>query len=234
MERWSDIAFPRPPAGEAADELIEVTFADGTVQRLRIQDYPRMFAVPGLYEEVVQRRLACAAPDQVADLLARAAQDGLRVLDVGAGNGVSGQALAARGLRPVVGVDLLPAAREAALRDRPDLYDLYLVADLTALAPDDADAIRALRPDALACAGAIGAGHLPTPALAAALDLLEPGALVALTVHAPADDPVLAPLEALLAERLEGLVRKPFRHRFTTTRGERHAEAVRGRLRAPR
>src|ERR1019366_10219074 len=43
--------------------------------------------------------------------------------------------LAALGMRPVIATDLEPAAREAALRDRPDVYDAYLITDLVDLSP---------------------------------------------------------------------------------------------------
>ena len=55
------------------------------------------------------------------------------MLDVGAGNGISGEALVAEGLTPVLGTDLEDVAREAALRDRPGLYGEYLTLDLLAL-----------------------------------------------------------------------------------------------------
>ena len=58
------------------------------------------------------------------------------VIDIAAGNGVSGEALAAQGLHPVLGTDIVPAAREATLRDRPALYDEYLATLAQLPAPD--------------------------------------------------------------------------------------------------
>ena len=43
----------------------------------------------------------------------------VRVIDLAAGNGISGQALAAHGLHPVLGTDIVPEARAAALRTVP-------------------------------------------------------------------------------------------------------------------
>ena len=119
-------------------------------RRLRLHDYPALFAVPGLYEAVVQEALRCRAPEVVAALLAGAADGApLRVADLGAGNGVSGEALRAHGLDPVVALDLLPEARAAALRDRPGLYRDYLAADAAALGPADEGRVRACAPQAL-------------------------------------------------------------------------------------
>ena len=53
------------------------------------------------------------------------------------------------------------------LRDRPGRYGAYLIADLTALAPAEEAAIRAARPQALACVGSVGGGHLPPAAVVA-------------------------------------------------------------------
>ena len=147
---------------------------------MRIQDYERVYAVPGLYEEIVQRRLGCRTPARMALLLAGAAARigwepaAVRILDAGAGNGVSGEAFAAQGMRPVVGLDILPAARDAALRDRPGVYGAYLAADLCALAPAEERVIRDAAPNALACVGSVGGGHLPAEAVAAALRAARP------------------------------------------------------------
>ena len=84
----------------------------------------------------------------------------MRVLDLGAGNGVSGVELAAAGVTPVAAVDLEPAARAATLRDRPGLYELVLTGDVTALPAADVEAIRALRPNGLTLVGALGNDHV--------------------------------------------------------------------------
>jgi hypothetical protein len=165
----------------------------------------------------------------MADMLVAAAAaigrppDGVRILDAGAGSGVSGAALAARGMRPVIGLDILPAARAAALRDRPGVYGAYLAADLCALSSAEEATIRAAEPNALACVGSVGGGHLPPAAVAAALDLLAPEALVAYAYDFTlADDP----LRELLAPAGRELARERAFHRRSASGGERHCEAV--------
>lgn len=239
------VSFPAQTAAAPADETIDVAWPDGRTDRLRLHEYERIYAVPGLYEEIVQRRLACETPARIAALLAWAAHEldwepaEVRVLDVGAGNGVSGEALTRAGLRPVAAVDLRPAARAAAQRDRPGLYDVYLAADLLALPAGAAKAIRAREPNALAVAGAIGTGHLPPAALSAAMDLLVPDALVAYAVEAGSSDPDVDGVRTLEADlraagRLHDEHRERYRHRLTTTGGERWWEAVVARvIRAP-
>jgi hypothetical protein len=222
-------------------ETVVVRFADGRREELRLHEYDRVYALPGLYEDVVQQQLDCRSPDQVAGMLAAAAArigwpaDRVRVLDVGAGNGVSGEAQAALGLNPVVGVDILPEARLAALRDRPGLYDLYLSTDLRELDTDAVREVHALAPNALACVGAMGSGHLPAGALAAALDLLTDDALFSYAVDPELDEPSAQALRDLIAGmeragRMEELERRRYRHRLTVNGRERWWDAVLARV----
>jgi hypothetical protein len=154
---------------------------------LRLHDYDRLYALPGVYEQIVQDRLGCRSPAQLAGMLARAAdavgwaREDVRVLDIAAGNGVSGEALAAAGLHPVLGSDIVPSARDAALRDRPGLYDQYLTLDLTALSEAERTTVTALGCNVLSCVAPVGEGPslLPAAALRAAAALLAPDALVA-------------------------------------------------------
>jgi hypothetical protein len=134
----------------------------------------------------VHDRLGCRSPAQLAGMIARAAdavgwaRDDVRVLDIAAGNGVSGEALAAAGLHPVLGSDIVPSAREAALRDRPGLYGQYLTLDLLALSAAERATVTALGCNVLSCVAPVGEGPslLPAAALRAAAALLAPDALV--------------------------------------------------------
>jgi hypothetical protein len=177
-------------------ELIEVRHGDGTVEQLQLHDYERLYALPGAYEEIVQGRLRCVSPATIASLLG-AAVDRLgrprasaRAFDIAAGNGVSGEALLAEGIRPVLGTDIVDVAREAALRDRPDVYGEYLTLDLLALDAELEQHLRSLRADVLQCVAPVGdtGGQLPQAALAAAVRLLEPDSLVAY-MHDPGPNP---------------------------------------------
>lgn len=48
-------------------------------------------------------------------------------LDLGAGNGMVGEALVDRGVESVIGIDIIEEAAAAADRDRPHVYDDYIV-----------------------------------------------------------------------------------------------------------
>lgn len=102
---------------------------------VHLHEYTRIYAVPGLYEHVVQELLECTSPQVAAAGFLRAAErlglepGSLTVLDVGSGTGLVGQLVRDGGVAQVVGVDALPAAREASLRDRPGVYADYVVGD---------------------------------------------------------------------------------------------------------
>jgi hypothetical protein len=211
-----------PPIGR---EVIRVRHDDGRVEHLRLHDYERLYALPGVYEQIVSERLGCASPAKLAALLGAALDDvgwargDVRVIDVAAGNGLSGVRLAAEGLHPVCGTDIVPAARAAALRDRPDVYDEYLTLDLLALSASQRYHLRALRANAVACVAPVGEhpSQVPTAALLEAVSALSDDALVAY-MHDPhhGDDVVTAQLwrERLGAQAAE-CRRERYVHRRT-------------------
>ena len=144
----------------------------------------------------------------------------VRVLDIAAGNGVSGEALAAAGLgeRGLYGTDIVPAARAAALRDRPGLYEEYLTLDLLALSAGERAHVAALQANALSCVAPVGVhgGELPPEALVAAAGLLAPDALV-VYMHDPhhgGADP-MTPEAWGAATRAQELARHRYVHRYT-------------------
>jgi len=171
---------------EIGQEVIRVRHDDGRTEELRLHDYERLYALPGVYEQIVQERLGCRSPAELAGMLGRAvdglgwARRDMRVLDIAAGNGVSGEALAAEGLHPVLGTDIVASAREAALRDRPGLYDRYLTLDLLQMSDVQRAEVASLQANALSCVAPVGrhGSELPPAVLVAAAALLAPDALV--------------------------------------------------------
>jgi predicted TPR repeat methyltransferase len=176
------------PDRDQTEEAFTVTFASGRRERMRLHEYDRVFAVPGLYEEVVQRRLQCASPAKLAEVLLRVAglqrRDPhlLRVLDLGAGNGLAGAELRARGVDVMVATDSARKARAAAERDRPGLYASYVVGDANGL-PELGTLVRELGLNCIVCAGALGFEHIEAQSFTELWELLPPGAIFALTVH---------------------------------------------------
>ena len=128
------IRVSMPDADMAQDsEWCDVHLPAGT-RRVRFHDYDEIYAIPGLYEHLFYDLLRCTSPATLADMLAAQMDaDGIdpatvRALDLGAGNGIMGEELRGIGVSAVVGVDIIEEARDAALRDRPGVYDAYLAA----------------------------------------------------------------------------------------------------------
>jgi predicted TPR repeat methyltransferase len=183
-----DIRFPDINAQAGQDEeYCDVVF-DGDTRRIRFHDYGEIFEVPGLYEQLFYEELQCASPDVVVDLLRESlestevAPEHLRVLDLGAGNGMVGERLAQLGVAQLVGVDILPEAATATVRDRPGVYDDYVVADMTALSEADQQTLDAGRFTCLTSVAALGFGDVPPKAFATAYDLLEENGFVAFCI----------------------------------------------------
>jgi SAM-dependent methyltransferase len=157
-------------------------------RRIGFHDYDAMYSVPGLYERVFYEELGMDTVTEVVGLYGRGLRgqgrrpEDERVLDLGAGNGISGKALRDRGVGYVVGLDREPAARSAAARDRPGVYDEYVVADLLEWSEGDAERVRALRLTSLVAVAALGIGHIPPAVLEQALGVVQPGALVSFAV----------------------------------------------------
>ena len=80
-------------------------------------------------EQLFYDRLKCQSPEKVVAILRHAMADEprffneLRVLDLGAGNGLVGQELQKFGVARLVGVDISAQAAIAVVRDRPGVYD---------------------------------------------------------------------------------------------------------------
>lgn len=172
---------------EQDEEWFEVQ-QDGEWRRLRIHDYDRVYDIPGLYEAVVYRTLKCVSPTVVVSALRDAvvqdggSTEGLRVLDFGAGNGMVGVELRQIGVGTVIGSDIIPEAKAAAARERHYAYDDYVVADFTALTPEQEAQLRAERLNCLVIVAALGFGDIPAEAFLTALDLIESPGWVAFNI----------------------------------------------------
>lgn len=161
------------------DEVFFTLIEDGEEKRLRFHDYDEIYKRPGLYEQLFYERLRCNSPAKVADLLQRALNtvrepvSELRVIDLGAGNGMMGEVLKREGIARLVGADIIPEARDAAYRDRPTVYDDYYVDDFANLGTDLLEELRDWHFDCLTCVAALGFGDIPPRAFFNGLKLVR-------------------------------------------------------------
>ena len=174
-----DIQLPDQRNDVNQDEEWCEVIVDGERRKIRFHDYSDVFAVPGLYEELFYSNLECCSPSYITNLLESVIReygespDGFRVIDIGAGNGMVGDELMEMGFDSVVGVDIIPAAKAATIRDRPDVYADYHVADLTDLPEATEVKLRGAKANCLTTVAALGFGDIPPLAFAKALDLVQ-------------------------------------------------------------
>jgi SAM-dependent methyltransferase len=241
----ADIRIAMPEVSRRYEQDSEwcVVKLGGQWQEIRFHDYGRIYAVRGLYERLFYDILECRSPAVLAGALksqlerADIVADRLRVLDLGAGNGIMAEKLVELGVDSVVGVDILVEAMHAAKRDRPDVYQEYHVLDMADLPADGRAALSGYRPNALTCVAALGFGDIPPPCFTTAFNLISDGGWVIFTIKddflSEGDTTGFARLVADAVEdgMLELLWTERYQHRLATDRSPLRYTGVVGRKR---
>jgi len=149
---------------------------DGAYALKTPEDSKRLYADwAATYDTTFADAHGYISPQAVAAAFKAAGGTGT-VLDVGAGTGLVGQALADLGIDPIDGTDIAPEMlAEAALKD---IYDRLFEGDvLGRLDADDATY------DGIVSAGTFTHGHVGPDGLDELLRVAKPGALFAISVH---------------------------------------------------
>jgi SAM-dependent methyltransferase len=228
LTRRHRIQFPPADVRELCQDEVYFYLLDGdTKEKIRMHDYDRIFAVPGLYEQVVYERLKCQSPAMVVDVLNRSVTQSqqrlneLRVLDLGAGNGMVGDELKKQGVSRLVGVDIIPEAQAATERDRPGVYDAYYLMDFCSLDEDERDDLKGWSLDCLVSVAALGFGDIPAQAFLEAFNIIGKDGWVAFNVKETfldrSDDSGFSQLirELIFSEYLDLYHLQRYRHRFS-------------------
>lgn len=183
------VQFPRQDAATLdSDEVFFYLTEDDARMKVRFHDYADIYSRPGLYEQLFYDRLKCSSPRVVGDILKRTFDRSnlptaeLRVLDLGAGNGMMGEVLKNQGVARMVGADIIPEAKEATDRDRPGVYDAYYVTDFCDLDPNEKSELEEWSFDCLTCVAALGFGDIPPAAFFQALQLVSINGWVAFNI----------------------------------------------------
>ena len=184
------IQFPQAEASALAQDEVYFYLVDegGKKTRIRFHDYDHIYRYPGLYEQLFYDRLRCDSPRKVAEILKSAIDQtnetftALRVLDLGAGNGLVGEALKRYGVSRLVGADIIPEARDALERDRPHVYDAYYVTDFCRLNDDMREELSSWEFNCLTTVAALGFGDIPPLAFMEAFNLVHPRGWIAFNI----------------------------------------------------
>lgn len=237
------IALPPPNDRLEQDEEWVVVEHDGAWERVRLHDYPRVFSIPGLYERWVYEVFQCASPGKVRDMLGRVwLREGVSpadvaALDLGAGNGCVAESLREIGITRFVGLDIFDEAKAAAERDRPGLYDAYVVGDLTDMHDEGKAVLDTYAFHCMVCVAALGFGDIPPAVFAAAFNLVEDRGWIGFTIKCDMLDDENPTGFARLINRmletgaLEIVDREAYVHRVTADGQELMYEGIVGRKR---
>ena len=189
MQKRHRIQFPKNDmADQAQDETYFYLQGSGAPRKIRFHDYDEIYQVPGLYEQIFYDRLKCTSPVKVTSILEAAITQSsenfteLRVLDLGAGNGMMGEELKKRGVSRLVGIDIIPEAYDATVRDRPGLYDAYYIEDFTALEHDQKREIDSWDCNCMVTVAALGFGDIPVKAFIEAFNIISAEGWVAFNI----------------------------------------------------
>lgn len=181
------VEIPKIDSIQQGEEFFIVDYNDQR-EKIRAHDYDKIYSVPGLYEYLFYDTYKCCSPDVVASLLKQRVDQtdmdfsDLKVLDVGAGNGMMGEQLINKGADAVLGLDIIEEALEAAERDRPGIYDNYFIEDLTRLPGDVRREIQAFEPNCLTVVAALGFDDIPPGAFVEAFNMIDKSGWVAFNI----------------------------------------------------
>ncbi len=184
------IALPEPDLQLSQDSEWCLVKRGTEWRQIRFHDYHEIYKIPGLYEKIFYRVLKCDSPAEIRlQLQAELEKHGvdpltMRALDVGAGNGMVAEQLTQMKIPFIVGIDIIPEARSAALRDRPTAYDHYYVLDLTDLDTQENEQLQEHRFNCMTCVAALGFGDIPAAAFSQAVALVEPAGWLAFNIKA--------------------------------------------------
>ena len=245
MNKRHRVQFPK-------NELSDTTQSESYIflqrtsnnRKLLFHDYDEIYQIPGLYEQIFYDRLKCTSPTKVTAILESSIKQSpdnfteLRVLDLGAGNGMMGEELKKRGISRLIGVDIIPEAYEALIRDRPGVYDAYYVEDFCKLSKEKREEIESWQCDCMVTVAALGFGDIPTEAFVTAFNIIKNEGWIAFNIKDTfldaSDETGFSKLirELIFSKYLDVYHIERYRHRLSIDGEPLHYFAVAGRKNA--
>ena len=163
---------------------------NGDKKKIRFHDYHEIYKIPGLYEHIFYDRLKCISHKVVTTSLMEELENSqdtvndLSVIELGAGNGLVGEALKEKGVDSIIGVDIIEEAKDAVNRDRPDVYNKYYIKDFCNLTEHSRNEFESENLNCLVCVAALGFSDIPPYAFANAFNLISDGGWIAFNIKA--------------------------------------------------
>jgi SAM-dependent methyltransferase len=233
------VKFPDPQGQLDQDEEYFILNGDEE-EKIMFHEYDRIFKVPGLYEKLFHEKLKCKSPSVMRNLLHDQIENGdvrkedLNILDFGAGNGLVAEELNKEHPNLIVGIDILEEAKEAALRDRSEVYKDYLVTDLAKADDQTIEKLEDYNFNAMVSVAAFGFDHIPPEGFIKAINLVRNNGLVAFNLRdrfltAEDDSGFKETLEWIEGDKIEVLTEKTYVHRYNTGGEPIHYTAIIGK-----
>ena len=240
------IKFPKIKADdfEQDEEFFFLIEPDGQKRKILFHEYAEIYKIQGLYEHLFYERLKCNSPAKVSDALRYSVSQvhehftELRVLDLGAGNGMMGEKLREHGVSRLVGADIIPEAKEAAVRDRPRVYDAYYIEDFCNLTVQQSEDIQEWSFNCLTTVAALGFGDIPAKAFIEAFNILQSEGWIAFNIKETFLDKSdksgfsIAVRELILSEYLDVYYLERYQHRLSMEGQPLYYFAIAGRKNA--
>jgi len=240
------IKFPKKKANdlEQNEEFCFLVDSDAQERKILFHEYGEIYKIQGLYEQLFYERLKCNSPAKVAEALKYSVSQvhehfsELRVLDLGAGNGMMGEKLRKHGVSRLVGVDIIPEAKEAADRDRPMVYDAYYIEDFCNLPMQQKEDIQEWSFNCLTTVAALGFGDIPARAFIEAFNILQSKGWIAFNIKETFLDKSdesgfsVAIRELILSEYLDIYYLERYQHRLSMEGQPLYYFAIAGRKNA--
>ena len=242
MNKRHRVQFPKNELSDT-NQSESYFYLQGTSnnRKLLFHDYDEIYQIPGLYEQIFYDRLKCTSPTKVTAILESSIKQSpdnfteLRVLDLGAGNGMMGEELKKRGISRLIGVDIIPEAYEALIRDRPGVYDAYYVEDFCKLSKEKREEIESWQCDCMVTVAALGFGDIPTEAFVTAFNIIKNEGWIAFNIKDTfldaSDETGFSKLirELIFSKYLDVYHIERYRHRLSIDGEPLHYFAVAGR-----
>lgn len=178
---------PKSVSNLSIDEEYFWLIENATKRKLRLHDYHEVYQLPYLYEQLMEK-LDSQSHQVLTSLLVEhfvkvdGSVEEMAVLDIGAGSGLVGHTLAELGVLSIIGLDIVPEAKQLAITQYPGVYQHYFVEDLCQLSAATKQALKEERLNCLICCSALSRGHVPAYALKSAFNAIALNGWIAFNV----------------------------------------------------
>lgn len=187
IQRYNIKFPPNEPFSLKQDEAYFTLQEEDGNKVIRFHDYDLIFRRKGLYEQLFYERLKCSSPVKISKSLYDVVTEftgtfsSLRVLDLGAGNGMMGNELFKLGVARIIGLDVIQEAKLACDRDYPGIYDAYYIEDLNNPSKN-LDEVQSWELNCMTTIAAIGFDDIPAYTFLRAYNLIQNNGWIAFNI----------------------------------------------------